>query len=85
MSSPPAVSPDGQDVAAFGTVADGLLRLYVRSLRTLSTYVVPGTSRRLIDLAFWSADSKFIGFADGRKLKRAAVAGGAPDVILRSS
>ena len=79
--APPAVSPDGQYVAAFGADGDGIVRLYIRSLQTLSAHAVPETSRELIELAFWSADSRFIGFADGRKLKRAAVAGGSPKVI----
>ena len=77
----PVVSPDGQYVAAFGTGADGIVRLYIRALQALSAYPVAGTSAELVELAFWSPDSRHVGFADGRKLKRVAVAGGPSQVV----
>ena len=58
VSAAPIVSPDGQYVAAFGADADGIVRLYIRALETLSAYPVAGTSPALIDFAFWSPDSR---------------------------
>lgn len=74
-----AISPDGHLLAC--TVADstGVSRLWLRALDELAFRVLPGTENALIP--FWSPDSRWLGFFSDGRLKKVAIAGGAPEVI----
>ena len=70
-----AFSPDGQQLAWSACDASGC-RLFVRPLDRLEATVVPGTEDA--HAPFFSPDGQWIGFfADGR-LRKVALAGGAP-------
>ncbi len=71
---PFAVSPDGRRVVLSATSADGKSQLWVRSLDTLAVQPLAGTEGAVG--AFWSPDSRSIGFAADGKLKRIDVSGG---------
>ena len=71
-----AVSPDGRQLAFFGVGADGVARLWVRSLDSLQARPLPGSESAQSPPFFWSPDSRFIAFDAGGKLKKIAVAGG---------
>lgn len=74
-----AISPDGLWLAC--TVADssGDSRLWLRALDDLAFRPLPGTENALIP--FWSPDSRWLGFFSDGRLKKVAIAGGAPEVI----
>jgi Tol biopolymer transport system component len=69
------VSPDGRRVAFVAPGAGGAPQLWVRSLDLLESRPLAGTEGVLIP-AFWSPDSRFIGFAVQGKLKKVDVSGG---------
>jgi Tol biopolymer transport system component len=71
-----AVSPDGRQLAFFGTGADGVTRLWVRPLDSLESRPLLGSETAVGPPFFWSPDSRYIAFQDGGKLKKIAVAGG---------
>jgi Tol biopolymer transport system component len=75
---PAALSPDGTMLAFTATDADGVTRLYLRHLDQGESVALSGTESAAYP--FWSPDNRFIGFfeADGKKLKKIAVAGGPP-------
>jgi eukaryotic-like serine/threonine-protein kinase len=69
------VSPDGQHVAFAATAAPGKpFQLWLHSLGDGETRPLSGTEGT--SSPFWSPDSRFLGFAAGRELKRIAIAGG---------
>ena len=73
-ASPPAISPDGRHIV-FGSVDDkGETRLMLRALDDFSARVLPDTDGA--QYAFWSADSRHVGFFRGGKLRRIDVATG---------
>ena len=71
-----AISPDGNTLAFGSTNAKGESLLYLRSMDSLEARALPGTEAA--SRAFWSPNSKSIGFVSDRKLKRIDVAGGIP-------
>jgi serine/threonine protein kinase len=75
-----ALSPDGRYLAFAGGTPDGVDHLWVRSLDTLEARMLPGTENG--GSPFWSPDSRYIAFADGGKLKKISVTGGAPPITL---
>jgi Tol biopolymer transport system component len=74
-----AISPDGRRLALAGAAADGRVMLWVRALDGLSAQPLVGTEGGYSP--FWSADSRFIAFFAGGKLKKIDASGG-PSVTL---
>jgi Tol biopolymer transport system component len=77
-----ALSPDGRTVAFAAYGADGVSRVWIRSLdsvdaRPLRDAVVPQTAYPF----FWSPDSRFVAFFADGALKKIDVNGGPPQVI----
>ena len=73
-TSPPAVSPDGRSVV-FGQIDDdGVDRLWLRPLNRFEGRPLTGTEGARY--AFWSPDSRHIGFYLDGRLKRVEVASG---------
>jgi serine/threonine protein kinase/Tol biopolymer transport system component len=74
----PELSPDGRTLVWSGT--DGspptTSPLWVRSLASDDAHPLAGTERGMY--AFWSPDSRSVGFFADEKLKRVDLAGGAP-------
>lgn len=78
----PSVSPDGRYVAfrsATGIVVAGA-RLWLRPVGSLNAQPIAGTEG-IGGFPFWSADSRYMGFFAGGKLKKVAVAGGPPQIL----
>ena len=73
-----AISPDARHVV-FVARTDGKFNLWLRRLGTLGVSQVPGTEDAAYP--FWSADSRFVAFFAGGKLKKVQIAGGPPTVL----
>ncbi|PYP66816.1 MAG: hypothetical protein DMD26_06595 [Gemmatimonadetes bacterium] len=74
-----ALSPDGTRLAYVGRAGEGR-RLYVRRLDQLDVQVLPGTQNAASP--FFSPDGEWVAFfSEDAKLKKVALAGGAPVVI----
>jgi Tol biopolymer transport system component len=73
-----AISPDGRAIA-FVASSDGPVRLWVRSLNSVSARPLPGTEGA--SSPFWSPDSRSLGFFADSKLKRIDIDGGAPRIL----
>jgi Tol biopolymer transport system component len=72
-----ALSPDGRHFAFMAAGADGLVRVWVREMDSLEMRPLPGSETAAnAPPFFWSADSRFIAFESGGKLKKLNVAGG---------
>jgi serine/threonine protein kinase/Tol biopolymer transport system component len=80
-SSPvPAVSPDGLRLAFLATGdGGGAQTIWIRSFDSLTARMLPGTDGGFIP--FWSADSRYVGFIAGGKLKKIDISGGPPLVL----
>jgi Tol biopolymer transport system component len=74
-----AISPDGQHFVYTGTSANGVRQLYLRELGQLEARPISGTEDAINP--FFSPDGQWVGFATTSKLKRVALAGGAPIAI----
>jgi Tol biopolymer transport system component/predicted Ser/Thr protein kinase len=70
------VSPDGKRIVFSATSADGRSQLWVRSLDALTAQPLPGTEGGTA--AFWSPDSRTVGFQAEGKLKKIDASGGPP-------
>ena len=68
------ISPDGRRIVFSAVGKDGKRELWIRSLDSLDAQQLPGTENGF--QAFWSPDSRFIGFFSGPKLKKVEVSGG---------
>jgi Tol biopolymer transport system component len=75
-----AVSPDGRRVLYTAAGADGVQRIYVRSLDAFESRVLTGTEG-VVGVPFWSYDSRYIAFGDGAKLKKIDASGGPPQTV----
>ena len=71
----PVMSPDGRRVAFTG-VTEGRRQLWVRSMRSATPILLPGTEGAITP--FWSPDSRSLAFFAHRKLKRIDVDSGQP-------
>jgi serine/threonine protein kinase len=77
-----SISPDGRRLAFAATGPDQRWVIWVRSLDTLDARRLPGTEGvGRNPFLFWSPDSRFIGFASGRQLKKVDASGGQPQSV----
>jgi eukaryotic-like serine/threonine-protein kinase len=77
-----SVSPDGRRLAFAATGPDQRWVIWVRSLDTLDARRLSGTEGvGRNPFLFWSPDSRFIGFASGRQLKKVDASGGQPQSV----
>ena len=74
----PTISPDGLTLAFVATVA-GKTQVWVRPLH--STTAKPLAEVGNAVAPFWSPDSQFLAYVGSRKLKKMALAGGAPETL----
>jgi Tol biopolymer transport system component len=72
------LSPDGGSVAFIARVGK-ITQLWIRPLDSFAVRALPGTEDT--SFAFWSPDSRNLGFFAQGKLKRIAVAGGPPQTL----
>ena len=77
-----AISPDGEKIA-FVALSDGLPRLWLRQLGTGVARPLRGTEGA--SHAFWSPDSRSLGFFTSEKLFRIDADGGAPRPIATAA
>ncbi len=69
----PRISPDGRYLAFNATDSTGKSRIWVRALNALSAQPLAGTDGT--GRAFWSPDSRFLGFFAEGKLKKIEISG----------
>ena len=74
-----AISPDGQRLVYTGVSGKGGRQLYIRDLDQLEAKPIGGTDDAINP--FFSPDGQWVGFSTGSKLKKVALAGGAPIAI----
>jgi len=78
-----ALSPDGRRLTFLARGADGKARFWLRSLDSLNAQSLPGTEGGAF--AFWSPDSRYLGFFDGKYLKKIeATSGGVAQVVCET-
>jgi eukaryotic-like serine/threonine-protein kinase len=75
-----ALSPDGARLV-YCAERDGRRRLFVREMDRLEAVALPGTEDA--DGPFFSPDGQWVGFIAGDRMKKTALAGGNPSVLLR--
>jgi serine/threonine protein kinase len=80
---PFAVSPDGLRLAFVASDASGKALLWVRPLDSPNAQPLSGTEDA--SYAFWSPDSRFIGFFAGGKLKKIELNGGTVQTLCGAS
>ena len=73
------ISPDGRRIVFSALSKEGKRQLWIRSFDLPDAQLLPGTEDGA--QAFWSPDSRFIGFFAGSKLKKIDVSGG-PAITL---
>ncbi|HEU5240232.1 MAG TPA: protein kinase, partial [Pyrinomonadaceae bacterium] len=73
------ISPDGRRIVFSALSKEGKRQLWVRSFDSTDAQLLPGTEDGA--QAFWSPDSRFIGFFAGSKLKKIDISGG-PAITL---
>jgi DNA-binding winged helix-turn-helix (wHTH) protein/Tol biopolymer transport system component len=81
--SPPALSPDGKQVAFCALDPSGASVLWVRSFDSPMPRALPGTRGAVRPL--WSPDGQSLGFWAEGKLERVDLAGGSPQLIATAS
>jgi Tol biopolymer transport system component len=74
------VSPDGRRVAFIASMPGMPARIFVRNLNQAGDSAIPGTEGA-VNVTF-SPDGESLAFQQGPQLKKVALAGGAPTVIL---
>ena len=74
-----SLSPDGTQLIFGATMQTGATQLWLRRLDSLTSRRLDGTDNGM--MAFWSPDSKSIGFFSGGKLKTLQVADGSVQTI----
>jgi DNA-binding winged helix-turn-helix (wHTH) protein/Tol biopolymer transport system component len=77
-----AISPDGRRLVYAAEGADGVLRLWARTMHTLQPVPLPGTEVfAIIPPVVWSPDSRFVAFDPGYAVKKASLDGGTPQLV----
>ncbi|HVI08378.1 MAG TPA: protein kinase [Candidatus Binatia bacterium] len=76
---PPAFSPDSRTIAFVAASLTEPPQIWVRSLDSPNATKLPGTENAYYP--FWSPDGRYIGFFSGTKLKKIAIAEGAPITV----
>jgi Tol biopolymer transport system component len=76
----PRLSPDGRLLAFQGFDAAGKQAIWIRPVDSLTAYPLAGTEGATWR-PFWSPDSRYLAYFDGRQLKKIPVAGGPPQLI----
>ena len=74
-----ALSPDGTKLAFVAVDSTDVPRLWVRSLHSFSSIILPGTENAF--WPFWSPDGRFIGFFADKMLKKTEASGGGTVVL----
>lgn len=74
-----AISPNGRQVAFVASGADGVSRLWLRPLDSLTSRPLPGTDGGVGP--FWSPDGQQLAFFANGKLMKTAIAGGEPQTL----
>jgi Tol biopolymer transport system component len=72
---PPALSPDGRQLAFAGTSANGVTQVWIRPLDSLDVRPLGGTEGA--SAPFWSPDGAALAFAAGSEIRKVLLAGGA--------
>jgi Tol biopolymer transport system component len=78
-SATAVLSPDGTHLAFAARGPSGAMQLWVQSLDSLTARRLPGAET--VGEAFWSPDSRSIGFPQQNRIMKIAIAGGAPQTI----
>jgi Tol biopolymer transport system component len=73
------ISPDGRTLAFAASSSTGTAALWIRPLDSLTARPLAGTEDGT--LAFWSSDSRYLGYFGNGKLKKVLISGGSPEVI----
>jgi serine/threonine-protein kinase len=73
------LSPDGHHLGFTALGADGISRLWIRSLDLLEARQIPGTDGTVT--FFWSPDNRFVVFQSGGKLKKIDISGGPAQIL----
>jgi eukaryotic-like serine/threonine-protein kinase len=76
-----ALSPDGRQLAFAAGGADGVMRIWIRSLDSLEARPLLGTEAPAFPPFFWSPDSRQIAFDAGGKLKKISISGGVAQTL----
>jgi dipeptidyl aminopeptidase/acylaminoacyl peptidase len=77
-----AISPDGRHLVFAGAGADGIARLWIRSMDAQAAQPMSGSEvGGLTPSLFWSPDSRFIAFDAAGQVKKIDVRGGAPQKV----
>jgi serine/threonine protein kinase len=76
----PRLSPDGRLLAFQGFDAAGKQAIWIRPIDSLTSYPLAGTESAT-GRPFWSPDSRYLAYFEGRQLKKVPVAGGPPQMI----
>jgi len=76
----PRLSPDGRLLAFQGFDTAGKPAIWIRPIDSLTSYALAGTETAT-GRPFWSPDSRYLAYFEGRQLKKVPVAGGPPQMI----
>ncbi len=79
---PPFVSPDGRTIAFVAVDTSGRRSIWLRRMESLEAHPLAGTEGA--SYAFWSPDSRYLGFFANGKVLKVDISGG-PPVFLASS
>jgi len=75
----PAISPDGTRIVLGAKSKGGNVQLWMRRMDSPSAQLLPGTENAATP--FWSADSRWVAFGQGNKVKKIDIEGGTPVVV----